>query len=102
MIEDFFFTLSAELEFLVDKPPYLDRDRLKGGEFYNEALASNLCKSACLVVLYTPVYFSLDHMYCAREYRAMEQIELARQRLLRGFTDGECRQYLHLETCPAS
>jgi WD40 repeat protein len=31
-----------------------------------------------------------------------EQIELARQRLLRGFTDGECRQYLHLETCPAS
>jgi WD40 repeat protein len=31
-----------------------------------------------------------------------EQIELARQRLVRGFTDGECRQYLHLETCPAS
>ena len=31
-----------------------------------------------------------------------EQIELARQRLVRGFTDSECRQYLHLETCPAS
>lgn len=27
---------------------------------------------------------------------------IARSRLHRGFTEQECRQYLHLETCPAS
>jgi WD40 repeat protein len=29
-------------------------------------------------------------------------IRLARSRLLRGFTDSECRQYLHLDSCPPS
>jgi WD40 repeat protein len=31
-----------------------------------------------------------------------ELLPIARSRLHRGFTEQECRQYLHLETCPAS
>ena len=29
-------------------------------------------------------------------------IAIANERLTRGFTDDECRQYLHLERCPAA
>jgi WD40 repeat protein len=28
-------------------------------------------------------------------------VRLARERVSRGFTEGECRQYLHLDACPA-
>lgn len=60
---------------------FYDRD-IKGGTFYNEALASALCESACLVVVYTSVYFRKDRTYCAREYRAMELLERKRLRCL--------------------
>jgi hypothetical protein len=29
-------------------------------------------------------------------------IEIARARITRGFTDEECRTYLHVPTCPAA
>lgn len=32
--------------------------------------------------------------------RLSELMDLARDRLTRGFTADECRQYLHLERCP--
>lgn len=31
-----------------------------------------------------------------------ELLPIARSRLLRGFTEQECRRYLHIETCTAS
>ncbi|MGH2655195.1 MAG: BTAD domain-containing putative transcriptional regulator [Actinomycetota bacterium] len=34
--------------------------------------------------------------------RLNELMELARERVTRGFTDDECRQYLHLERCPSA
>lgn len=56
----------------------IDRDRLKGGMFYNPALASALCESACMVVVFTPTYFDPKNTYCAREYKAMELLECER------------------------
>lgn len=76
--------LKAELEGRVDipLPVFLDEERLKGGMFYNEALATSLCSSVCMVMLYWPTYFSLDHTFCSREYKAMEELEEERLKLL--------------------
>jgi hypothetical protein len=85
IIGDLYEALSNELEVLVDAPDgpvAIDLDRLKGGMFYNEALASALCQSACMVIVFTPIYFSTTHTYCAREYKAMESLENERLKLL--------------------
>jgi hypothetical protein len=82
IINDLSEALSNELELLLDKEVYLDRERLKGGEFYNEALATALCESACMIVVFTPTYFDKEHTFCAREYKAMEKLEEVRFKTL--------------------
>jgi len=74
--------LKDELDLRVPLPVYLDSDRLQGGTFYNEALASSLCSSVCMVMLYWPTYFSREHTFCSREYKAMVELEQQRLRLL--------------------
>lgn len=83
-------SLASELEFWLgsDLPVYLDQDRLQPGHLYNEALATALCQSVCMVMLFTPTYFDSVHRYCAREYHGMLAIE--RQRL--AFLEQEQRQ----------
>jgi hypothetical protein len=61
---------------------YRDVTRLKGGQFFNNALARALCESVCMIVVYIPAYFSAENPYCAREFRAMEQLERKRLQLL--------------------
>lgn len=78
-IVDLFDALRDELSMRVEEGIFLDRDRMKGGTLFNPALASALCKSVCMLMIYTPMYFSRKHLYCAREYVAMETLE--RQRL---------------------
>ena len=80
--ERFVEEIKAELEFAVSQKVYLDSDRMKGAEFYNEALALNLCRSVCMVALYWPTYFSREHTFCSREFRAMEALEAKRLKLL--------------------
>jgi hypothetical protein len=70
--------LSNELEALTTKEVYVDWERLKGGDFYNQALAKALCESACMVVVYVPTYFDEHKTFCAREYKAMEKLESKR------------------------
>ncbi len=70
--------LASELEALTTKEVYVDWERLKGGDFYNQALAKALCESACMVVVYVPTYFDQHKTYCAREYKAMERLESKR------------------------
>lgn len=65
----------------------LDEGRLRGGDFYNEALALALCESVCMIVVYVPAYFDTSHTFCAREYKAMEQLEGERLGLLRAQAD---------------
>lgn len=74
--------LKAELELLVNKEVYRDTERLKGADFYNEALAGALCRSVCMVVLFWPTYFDNTHLFCAREFKAMERLERERLQLL--------------------
>jgi hypothetical protein len=69
--------LDASL-YLLREHLYIDREGLRGAELYNPSLADALCKSACMIVVYTPTYFSPAHLYCTREYLAMEKLEKAR------------------------
>jgi len=62
---------------------FFDQERLKGGYFFNEVIAEELCQSACLVLVYTPSYFDVEHAYCAREYRGMLKLEEQRLALLK-------------------
>jgi hypothetical protein len=79
-IDPFVHALEGELGnwIDVDQRLFVDRDRMGAGTFIQPALSNALCRSACMIVLYTPVYFSLKHTYCAREYRAMEVLEEVR------------------------
>lgn len=74
--------LKAELELRVTQEVYRDTERLKGADFYNEALAGALCRSVCMVVLFLPTYFDDTHLFCAREFKAMEKLERERLQLL--------------------
>ncbi len=61
---------------------YLDERRLRGGDFLDPELAANICSSACMVLLFSPYYFDMQSMYCAREYKAMLELEAKRLKLL--------------------
>jgi hypothetical protein len=77
-ILDLSSALRNELVLMMEEDIFFDRERMQGGAFFNPALANALCKSICMIVIYTPTYFSTAHTYCAREYRAMEKLEQAR------------------------
>lgn len=77
-IEDIVEAIKGELDLRVAPEVFRDIERLRGGEFYNEALAEYLCKSMCMITLYSPIYFSADHTFCSREFKAMENLERER------------------------
>jgi hypothetical protein len=70
--------LSNELQLLTGRSAYIDHARLRPGYKFDEKLATNLCQSACMVLVYSPPYFDRDHTYCAREFRAMQRLEKER------------------------
>jgi len=82
IVEQLYESLSSEIELYIDKQVFVDWKRLSGGDFYDAALANALCKSACMVVVYTPNYFDEKHTFCTREYKAMEKLESLRLKAL--------------------
>ena len=66
------------------------RQRIRGGDFLDPAMAHALCKSVCMLLIYTPNYFNTTHLYCAREYRAMLLLETERLRQLKKPLSTEC------------
>lgn len=78
-MDQFTKALGDELETLIDLPFYLDEPRLQPGYLFNEALAEALCRSVCMIAVYTPIYEARP--YCGREYEAMVQLEARRRRL---------------------
>lgn len=82
IVSELYEGLCSELELMTDKNVYLDTVGLEGGYLYNENLAIELYKSVCMIVIYTPTYFSFEHPYCSREYKAMEDLEHERLDLL--------------------
>lgn len=84
--------LKATLEnyiflYSVDKEVYIDTQRLGPGCHYNEALSNAICQSICMIVVYTPSYGEKEHLFCQREYMAMESLEDKRIQMLGGKID---------------
>jgi hypothetical protein len=77
-INDLSGALDSELGVWMKERSFVDRRGQRPGAFFDATLATALCKSVCMVVVYTPNYFDADHLYCAREYRAMEFLEQKR------------------------
>ena len=83
LIESFYQTLAGQLDlYIPGSRVYLDARRLRGGDFFDQELASQLCRSVCMILLFNPFYFDLSNPYCAREYRAMVGLEQQRLGLL--------------------
>ena len=55
---------------------------LAPGDLLDQQLACRLCKSVCLILVFTPPYFDPEQLWCAREYYAMERLERERLELL--------------------
>lgn len=89
-INDLREALANEVVIRTDLDVFVDSERLQGGVFFNEALGQALCSSVCLIVIYTPTYFSKEHPYCALEFKAMEKLEEERLKLLQGVDAGKC------------
>lgn len=73
--------LKREIGAMDRRPLWFDQV-LTGGRRIDEAIGAGLCKSACMVMLYTPLYFDEEHVYCARELKAMQDLEEERFKTL--------------------
>jgi hypothetical protein len=78
ILADFREALANELELQLDEKVYVSEGELKAGDFLDPALEQALCRSACMVLLFTGKYFSKTHLYCAREFLAMKKLEESR------------------------
>ena len=78
IVTDLDEALSNELDARTAAPAFLARERLEGGNFQEEVISQALCKSVCMIMLFTPRYFNPEATYCAREYVAMENLEKER------------------------
>ncbi|MCX9011025.1 MAG: toll/interleukin-1 receptor domain-containing protein [Candidatus Methanoperedens sp.] len=80
IIKEFTDELKGHLELDITEEVYIDKERLQPGSLYNEDLAEAICQSACMIVVYVPIYE--EHPYCNREFTAMERLVEKRMRLL--------------------
>jgi hypothetical protein len=81
-VEDFVIGLEKEIYSLTRRKLWIDYKFLKGGSRHDHEIGPGLCKSACMILIYTPLYLDAEHMYCARELKAMQDLEQERLKLL--------------------
>lgn len=83
MVNQLFEAVASEIElYTTHHKVFIDWEGIDGGDFYPDVLATALCKSACMILVYTPNYFDEHNTFCAREYRTMEMLEANRLCLL--------------------
>jgi len=81
IVTDFVEGLKNEIGAQDRRPLWFDKI-LTGGRRLDAAISAGLCKSACMIMLYTPLYFDAEHAYCARELKAMQDLEEERMKFL--------------------
>ncbi len=96
-VEKFVTRLKVELQdrfaqFVTD-PIVTDHDNFTGVDFH-KAIAEKICQSACLLVVYMPVY--QRKTFCLREYTAMERIQKTRFEELKNDLSGRFGMILPL------
>lgn len=79
-IKQFVDALENCLDQYVPCGVFLDRERLKSGYKFNEAITQALRESVCLVAILSLEYFRSS--YCRREYHAMREIEDQRREII--------------------
>lgn len=78
-VKAFVRQLKRQLSWLLPNAPiFFDEDGLKIGDQYNEELAFQLCRSASMVMFFSPLHFDIQYPYCALEYQAMLHLEKKR------------------------
>src|SRR5688572_26629049 len=75
--------LEKEIGTQIRQEVWLDSKFLQGGHIIQDEIGARLCKSACMILFYTPLYFDSEHLYCARELKAMQYLEERRLKLLK-------------------
>lgn len=84
--------------YLPSIPVFFDVERMGAGDDLSK-LARSLCRSAAMVLIYDPLYFDVNHPYCAREFQAMLTLEHGRSDRVGGqdgaiipviFREGNC------------
>jgi hypothetical protein len=63
-----------------DHKVFFDEERLRPGYQYNEILATAICQSACMIILYWPSYE--ESHYCLKEMKTMLALEKFRRRII--------------------
>jgi hypothetical protein len=96
-VEKFVGRLKEELQdrfaqFVTD-PIVTDHDFPTGADF-NKAIAQKICESACLLVVYMPVYQRKP--FCLQEYTAMERLQVERYQALQQDLSGQFGMILPL------
>ena len=81
IVEDFVKGLKTELGTQDRRPVWFDKT-LTAGQRLDPAVGVGLCKSGCMIMIYTPLYFDEEHTYCARELKAMQDLEKERMKFL--------------------
>ena len=87
IVKDFVEGLETELGALTRQPIWFDRS-LRGGSLIDPAISTGICKSVCMIMIYTPLYFDKEHTYCAQELKAMQDLELQRVKHLTDRSNG--------------
>ncbi|MBC8355026.1 MAG: hypothetical protein H8E66_23860 [Planctomycetes bacterium] len=77
-----YLSISARMEAYLPLPPFWDEKRIAGEYDSEEVISEAVCKSICMVPVYTPGYFHADRPLCSREYFAMVDIEEHRKEVL--------------------
>jgi len=75
--------LETEIYAQTKKRVWFDVDRLQGGSRIDQEIGPDICKSVCMILIYTPLYFDTEHVYCARELKAMQDLEEKRLKVLK-------------------
>ena len=82
-VVDFVEGLEREILAVISKSVWVDTRNLPGGSRLDASVGPEMCKSACMILIYTPLYFDAEHDYCMRELKAMHELEEQRMPLLR-------------------
>src|SRR6476660_8946664 len=88
IVKDFVEGLEKEIGSLTRHPVWFDKGRLRGGNLIDPAISAGICKSICMIMIYTPLYFDTEHTYCAQELKAMQDLEEERKKHLTDSSKG--------------
>lgn len=88
IVNDFVQGLQREISLQDRRPIWFDRSRLEPGNLLDTAIGQGICKSACMIMFFTKLYFDEEHPYPARELKAMQDIEEQRMKYLNDKSSG--------------